>query len=157
MQIKIRLGVFFTIAILLYGCGYKNIYQGDSLIEIKSMKTTGENQIGNKLKNQIKLISSNEGINKINLDFNIKKNKRVKEKDITEKITKYAINLTVSLELEEIKNNTKLVNVFEKEIQYVVAKIHSDTISREKNATRTVTMQISEEIISFLNIYFRNK
>ena len=157
MQIKIKLVFFLTIVILLYGCGYKNIYQGDSLIKINNIKTTGDNQIGNKLKSQIKLISSNEGINKINLSLNIKKSKKVKEKDITEKITKYVIILTVSLELEEIKNNTKLVNVFEKEIQYVVAKIHSDTISREKNATRTVTMQISEEIISFLNINFRNK
>ena len=157
MQIKIKLVFFLTIVILLYGCGYKNIYQGDSLIKINNIKTTGDNQIGNKLKSQIKLISSNEGINKINLSLNIKKSKKVKEKDITEKITKYVIILTVSLELEEIKNNTELVNEFEKEIQYVVAKIHSDTISREKNATRTVTMQISEEIISFLNIYFRNK
>ena len=157
MQIKIRLGVFFTIAILLYGCGYKNIYQGDSLIEIKSMKTTGENQIGNKLKNQIKLISSNEGINKINLDFNIKKNKRVKEKDITEKVTKYVITLIVNLELEEIKNNTKLVNVFENDIQYNVTRNHSETIAKEKEAIKNLTRQTSEEIISFLNIYFRNK
>ncbi len=157
MQIKIRLGVFFIITILLYGCGYKNIYQGDSLIEIKSMKTTGENQIGNKLKNQIKLISSNEGINKINLDFNIKKNKRVKEKDITEKVTKYVITLIVNLELEEIKNNTKLENVFEKDIQYNVAKNHSETIAKEKEAIKNLTRQTSEEIISFLNIYFRNK
>ena len=121
------------------------------------MKTTGENQIGNKLKNQIKLISSNEGINKINLDFNIKKNKRVKEKDITEKVTKYVITLIVNLELEEIKNNTKLVNVFENDIQYNVTRNHSETIAKEKEAIKNLTRQTSEEIISFLNIYFRNK
>jgi hypothetical protein len=157
MQKIIKLIVFFTMVILLYGCGYKNIYQGESLIEIKSMKTTGDNQIGNKLKSQIKLISSKEGINKINLDLNIKKNKRVKEKDITEKVTKYVINLIINLELEEIKNNKKLTNVFDKEIQYIVAKNHSDTITNEKEAIKSLTMQISEEVISFLNIYFRNK
>ena len=157
MQKIIKLIVFFTMVILLYGCGYKNIYQGESLIEIKSMKTTGDNQIGNKLKSQIKLISSKEGINKINLDLNIKKNKRVKEKDITEKVTKYVINLIINLELEEIKNNKKLTNVFDKEIQYVVAKNHSGTITNEKEAIKSLTMQISEEVISFLNIYFRNK
>ena len=157
MQIKNKLVFFLTIVILIYGCGYKNIHQGDSLIEINNIKTTGDNQIGNKLKSQIKLISSSEGINKINLNFNIKKNKRVKEKDITEKVTKYVVTLTVNLKLEEIKNNAKLENVFEKDIQYVIAKNHSDTIAKEKEAIKSLTKQISEEVISFLNIYFRNK
>ena len=108
-------------------------------------------------KNQIKLISSNEGINKINLDFDIKKNKSVKEKNITNKVTKYSITLIVRLELEEIKNNKKLINNFEKETQYVVAKSHSETITNEKEAIEDLIKQISEEVISFLNIYFRNK
>ncbi len=157
MQIKIKIAIFFTIATFLYSCGYKNIYQSDNLIEIKSFKTTGENKIGNKFKSQIKLISKKDGINKINLDFNIKKNKRIKEKDITSKVTKYRVTLTVRLELEEIENNKKLVNNFEKEIQYNVAKSHSGTIANEKEAIKNLTIQISEEVISFLNIYFRNK
>ena len=61
------------------------------------------------------------------------------------------------LELEEIENNKKLVNNFEKEIQYNVAKSHSGTIANEKEAIENLTIQISEEVISFLNIYFRNK
>ena len=157
MQIRIKLAVFFTVVMFLYSCGYKNIYQGDNLIQIKSIKTTGERQIGNKFKNQIKLVSSNEGINKINLDFDIKKNKSVKEKNITNKVTKYSITLIVRLELEEIKNNKKLINNFEKETQYVVAKRHSETITNEKEAIEDLIKQISEEVISFLNIYFRNK
>ena len=157
MQIKNKLVVFLTITMLLHGCGYKNIYQGGNLIEIKSIKTSGENRIGNKIKSRVKLISSLEGVNKINLDFKISKNKKVKEKDITEKVTKYEITLIAELELEEIKNNKKLVNIFEKKMQSIVGNSYSDTIANEKETIKNLTNKISEEVIAFLNIYFRNK
>ena len=50
-----------------------------------------------------------------------------------------------------------VTRVFSRSVDYEVMKNHSDTISNEKNAVEICAIQLSEDIVKFINIYFKTK
>ncbi len=153
-KIKKILTIFFFIPLILSSCGYQKIYEKDKkLINIVKFEVSGNKRIGSSLKNEVLLISSNEGVNKFIIKAKIKKNKEVKDKNISGKITKYSLKLEVNLSLKEVNSQRSLVRNFYQTNDYDVFKSHSDTLSTEKKLIENMTQQIGEDIINFLNIY----
>ena len=109
----------------------------------------------NKIKNTITINSNETSKNKISLKLKINKRKDEKEKNISKKITKYVIILTVDLKLEEA-NNVKIVNKsFTRAIDLNVKSNHSDTITEEIKNVDNISEKISEDIVRFLKMYYR--
>ena len=67
------------------------------------------------------------------------------------------MTITANLNFKN-KNDQKIVNkVFTRRIDYDVVDIHSNTIRNEKNVSKTLVEQLSEEIINFMNYSLKNK
>ena len=153
-KIKKILTIFFFVPLILSSCGYQKIYEKDKkLINIVEFEVSGNKRIGSSLKNEILLISSSEGVNKFILKAKVDKNKEVKDKNISGKITKYNLKLEVNLSLKEVNSSRSLIRNFSQTNDYDVLKSHSDTLSTEKKLIENMTQQIGEDIINFLNIY----
>ena len=87
-----------------------------------------------------------------NLEINLKKNKLIKEKDITNKVTKY--NLQIEVDVDILIKSTSSISKFSKVFlaEYLVAKSHSATIQNEKTALENLSENIAENIINHINL-----
>tara|TARA_B100001758_G_C17982269_1_gene388777 strand:- start:39 stop:512 length:474 start_codon:yes stop_codon:yes gene_type:complete len=156
MNIQKIIFLFLILPLLVFSCGYKKINEtNEKYFHIQKIEILGDKKIGYLLKNEILLISSNSGKNKINIQLDINKSKEIKTKDASGKVTKYKIILNTNMKIRHM-NNTKIIDKnFIKSINFDVAKNHSDTINKEKISTKNLGNQMAEDIINFLNIYYK--
>jgi len=142
---------------LFVSCGFKKINtEGINSINIKDINILGEKRYSNILKDSINLLSDKESLNEYNIKLFFKKNKIYKIKDKTGSITRYKISFRVELNLEEIKNKIEVKKIFEKNGDYDVADNHTTTINNEKNLTKNLIQQLSEEITNYIILTARN-
>ena len=152
--IYIIISIFFMIT----GCSYQSIYSENKKIYfVKNVGIEGDKRIGYVLKNQILLSSSKASKNKISIDLNIEKNKNSKVKNISGKITRYEIDLNVTMIIKDEAGNQVLEKKFQKTSDYDVRKNHSETIIKEKETAKTLGDQIAEDVIFFLNLFYKEK
>ena len=149
-KLIIAILIFFTCT----SCGFKPLNQIEkNNYFVNNINSEGEKRVAYFLKEKILLNSKTDAKNKFNINLKIKKNKEIKEKKISVKISSYKVTLNVILFIEDIKNSKKISNNFIKSASYNVANNHSDTLTNEKKATDLLTEGISDDIINFLIIY----
>ena len=149
-----------TIAIslvLLTGCGFKIIDKRELLnFNIKEISTIGDKRINFELKNKLSDYNDTNSNKVIKIELYTKKTKSIKEKNISNEITKYQIKVIVNVKLIKIDNTNNLEFTIEREGDYVVADKFSQTLNNEKKLIRNITEKISEsiigEIINKLNV-----
>ena len=149
-----------TIAIslvLLTGCGFKIIDKRELLnFNIKEISTNGDKRINFELKNKLSDYNDTNSSKVIRIELDTKKTKSIKEKNISNEITKYQIKVVVNVKLIKINNTNNLEFTIEREGDYVVADKFSQTLNNEKKLIRNITEKISEsiigEIINKLNV-----
>ena len=110
----------------------------------------GEKRINYYLKNTLSFSAkNNKNVNPISLNIVSQKNKNIKEKNIKNEITKYAIEIIVSVELINANNESKTIQV--REIgDYSVAAQHSQTLNNEKNLIKTMSDTLANIILKKL-------
>ena len=143
--------------ILLTGCGFKIIDKRELLnFNIKEISTNGDKRINFELKNKLSDYNDTNSSKVIKIELDTKKTKSIKEKNISNEITKYQIKVIVNVKLIKIDNTNNLEFTIEREGDYVVADKFSQTLNNEKKITRNITEKISEsiigEIINKLNV-----
>lgn len=149
-----------TIAIslvLLTGCGFKIIDKRELLnFNIKEISTIGDRRINFELKNKLSDYNDTNSSKVIKIELDTKKTKSIKEKNISNEITKYQIKVIVNVKLIKTDNTNNLEFTIEREGDYVVADKFSQTLNNEKKLIRNITEKISEsiigEIINKLNV-----
>ena len=149
-----------TIAIslvLLTGCGFKIIDKRELLnFNIKKISTIGDRRINFELKNKLSDYNNTDSSKVIKIELDTKKTKSIKEKNISNEITKYQIRVIVNVKLVKTDNTNNLEFTIEREGDYVVADKFSQTLNNEKKLIRNITEKISEsiigEIINKLNV-----
>ena len=149
-----------TIAIsltLLTGCGFKIIDKRELLnFNIKEISTNGDKRINFELKNKLSDYNDTNSSKVIKIELDTKKTKSIKEKNISNEVTKYQIRIIVNVKLIKIDNTNNLEFTIEREGDYVVADKFSQTLNNEKKLIRNITEKISEsiigEIINKLNV-----
>jgi len=154
---KINIILIFLFSLLLISCGYKKIIQKETNINIQSINVTGENRIAYNLKNDIGLITNENSENRFRINLKITKKIDNKIKDTTGKITRFNLTINGDLVLINVKTLEETNKSFSKNQDYDVAENHSDTIKNEKQATKNVTRQLSEEVINFIMLIDKNK
>ena len=138
---------------LLTSCGFKKTNQKNSdIIHLQNITVTGEERVGYSLKNNIFLISSINSGNKYDLEIEIIIKKIDKIKDRTGKVTRYNLEISAYLQLINIDNKKNLQRTFIRNGNYIVASNHTDTINNEKQATKNITKQLTDDIISFISL-----
>ena len=134
--------------ILLTGCGFKIIDKRELLnFNIKEISTNGDKRINFELKNKLSDYNDTNSSKVIKIELDTKKTKSIKEKNISNEITKYQIKVLVNVKLIKTDNTNNLEFTIEREGDYIVADKFSQTLNNEKKIIRNITEKISESII----------
>ena len=146
--------IFKILIILLItsGCGFKVVNQSKLInYSISEIKTTGDKRINYKLKNKLSSSFKNNKNIKVNLFLNTKKNKKSKEKNIQNKITKYEIKIIVKAKLKDINSNNLRNLTITESGDFLVANQHSQTLENEKKLISLLTDKLVDKIIQRLS------
>ena len=134
--------------ILLTGCGFKIIDKRELLnFNIKEISTIGDRRINFELKNKLSDYNNTDSSKVIKIELDTKKTKSIKEKNISNEITKYQIKVIVNVKLIKTDNTNNLEFTIEREGDYVVADKFSQTLNNEKKLIRNISEEIYEDII----------
>ena len=134
--------------ILLTGCGFKIVDKRELLnFNIKEISTIGDKRINFELKNKLSGYNDTNSSKVFKIELDTKKTKSIKEKNISNEITKYQIKVIVNVKLIKIDNTNNLEFTIEREGDYVVADKFSQTLNNEKKLIRNITEKISQSII----------
>lgn len=143
--------------LFIWSCGYKKINNTQNQnFYIKSINIDGDKKIGYYLKNDIILISSKNGIKKLDINLNIKKEKQVRIKDTKGKNTKYIVTLKVLVLITDLDSKNQITKNYERSEIYDAANSHSETINNENSSIENLSGRISEDIINDLNLSLKN-
>ena len=136
------------LVLFLYSCGYSSIYknQKSQNFKINIIEATGNNEMNNLIKNEIKLYSGNNATNIYNLKINTEYLKETLTKDSTGLITDYKISATSKFTID-LKENTQVIEIKET----INIKNQSDSFEQsayEKNIKRNFASSIREKLMS---------
>ena len=138
--------IIFSI-LLTSGCGFKIVNQSSlDNYNIANITTSGDARISYKLKNIISSYASKKSDKGIDIDFKIKKNKSVKEKNDKNEITKYQIVISIDTTVEKIVDNKTIKFNITNSGEFRVASKNSQSIINEKKLISLLTENISSEI-----------
>tara|TARA_B110000967_G_C18642371_1_gene439173 strand:- start:199 stop:588 length:390 start_codon:yes stop_codon:yes gene_type:complete len=115
----------------------------------------GENRIAYVIKNNILLISNKDAVKKYDINIEISKNKKIKIKDKTGKVTRYELSIRANLTIKDKATQKNINKSFSKSSGYQVSPSHTNTIANEKSVIKNLTQQLSDELTNF--IIFSNK
>ena len=141
----------FFFLFLLSSCGFKvvtntNNYNFDDII------ISGDKRVNYTLKNKLISSSNPESINVIKLNIFTDKEKIIKEKNISNKVTKYEIKINAKIDYSFIKNGIEDNLTIVKTGFYDVGTRYSETLNNEKKLTNLLIDSLTKEIIKNLNI-----
>ena len=134
-----KLLIILSVLILISGCGFKVLE--DSNLEnfyIKDIKLTGDNRVNFNIKNKLFLKANNKTKYPISLIIATNKEKRIKEKNDKNIITKYLININLQIKVESNNNLIKKFSLSEQR-DFNVNTQYSQTINNEKQAIKNIT------------------
>lgn len=143
------------IVIFTYSCGFKviNISELQNFY-ISNIETSGDKRIAYNLKNKLLLKTNDSSKENIELIIDVKKNKVVKEKNASNEITKYLINVNLKI---KIRKNDKVIKQLSitNEKDYNVDSQYSQTIINENKAVKSITELLVTKLlreISLINL-----
>ncbi|MDC0409105.1 hypothetical protein OAM31_00295 [Pelagibacteraceae bacterium] len=141
----------FFFLFLLSSCGFKvvtntNNYKFDDII------MSGDKRINYTLKNKLISSSNSESINVIKLNIFTNKEKLIKEKNISNKVTKYEIKINAKVDYSFIKNGIEDNLAIVETGFYDVGTRYSETLNNEKKLINILIDSLTKEIIKKLNI-----
>lgn len=141
----------FSVLVLISGCGFKVLE--DSNLEnfyIKDIKITGDSRVNFNIKNKLSLKANNKSKNSISLIIVTNKEKKIKEKNDKNIITKYLININLQIRVESNNNLIKTFSLSEQG-DFNVNTQYSQTINNEKQAIKNITEVLVDKIIRELS------
>lgn len=146
---KTNLLALVILFFILNSCGYKISNQQNNF-KINNILTEGDKKLNYKIKNKLLSSNSNKDDNLISIKVFTKKEKNIKEKNISNEITKYELIITSQINYKSISNNTNENFTITKKGDYNVSTKHSDTLNKEKNLIKTLIDDIAQEILETL-------
>ena len=152
---KKNLNKIFLILFLFItsNCGYKVLNNSEinnfNMVQIKS---SGDQRINFKIKNILTVNSSKNKENSLVMELSTKKEKKVKEKNIKNEITKYEILLSSRVKLNFLENNIEKEFTVTSTGDYIVGNKYSTTLSNEKRLISNLTEDLSKKIINNINL-----
>ena len=152
MKIRKNLLIIVFSSALLFNCGF-NVIKKDKFqnFGIFKIDTSGENRINYILKNKLKNIGK-KSENNFHLDIKSNKLKIIKEKNLKNEITKYQISINANILYKLIDNNENGSFVISKSGVFDVNNQYSKTINNEKSLIKSLTVEITDEILNNLGI-----
>lgn len=141
----------FFFLFLLSSCGFKVVTNTNNY-KFDDIYISGDKRVNYTLKNKLISSSNPESINVIKLNIFTNKEKIIKEKNISNKVTKYEIKINAKVDFSFIKNSIKDNLTIVKTGFYDVGTRYSETLNNEKKLTNLLIDSLTKEIIKNLNI-----
>ena len=146
---KILKIIFLTF--LLTSCGFQRMDTvGGMNFYVENINFLGDKKSGYIISNSIMPYSNPSSQNKINLNLNVSREKVAKEKNISNKITKFTLIMNVEIESYISSSSEIKKNNFTHSLDYEVAKNHSNTIAKEKSIVENISNIVGEKIVRYL-------
>lgn len=145
--------VLFLSFILLVNCGFKVQDKSEfNNFSIKEIISSGDKRANFKIKNNLTSSVSKDNQKMLIINLDTKKNKKIKEKNIKNEITKYEVTLIVKITFNSI--NDDKVKKFNLSItgDYLVGKNYSSTLNNEKKLIDNLVDRLSENIINGISL-----
>lgn len=146
----------FILCFFLNNCGFKIVnYSKLNDFKIEEITSIGESKINYKLKNHLKVISNDSGSKIISINLNSKSDTSIKEKNISNEITKYKIDIITKIKYRVLNNGETGDFEFKISGDYLVDQKYSQTIKNEvqlvENLTQELSVKIKRELSKRLN------
>ena len=127
-------------------CGFR-VIDNEKLnnFKIANLEITGDNKIAYHIKNNL-LNKGNNDKQKINLKINIQREKKVKEKNINNEVTKYEIIIKLDVTYIINLNGKKGQFKINQSGNYQVESQYSQTLNNEKKLQDTLNTKLSNEL-----------
>ena len=137
---------------LLNNCGFK-IAEEKTLrgYFISEIDTYGEGRINYKIKNLLNAKSTDNAKKKLKITLNTNKEKKIKEKNINNEITKYKMNITTKVNYENIFQKMSDDFIINVSGEYKVVEKHISTINNEKKLQKNLANEIADRILKELS------
>ena len=139
---------FALIASFCFSCGFKTLdYSEIKKHKIEKISADGSSEINFKIINDLKQLFTNNSIDaeKIRINIKTKEEKKVKEKNKKNEITKYEIKIGVDI---EIKKKYETLNiVISKKGEYQVNDRNLKTIQNEKKTRKDIITALSDDLL----------
>jgi hypothetical protein len=131
------------------GCGFKPLNQQTNLI-ISQLNLKGNQKINYHLKNKVYKISNTEKGKKININIETNTKKTIKEKNISNEITKYEIYMTAKVTFILIETKQEQAFSVNTRGDFNVSKQYSATLNNEKILNNSLINDLANKIIKNL-------
>ena len=147
------INLFLVIIILTSSCAYKKMNSSDNKkFHIQNIEITGDKRTSFIIKKKINRFSNSESVNKINIFIELEKERKIQEKDIRNKVTKYKLLINANLRVSDIKSGKELNRTFSSNQTYIVDSNYSNTVNNLKEANNLLIETIVNEILDQLRI-----
>ena len=130
-------------------CGFK-IMNNSINFQIIEITEEGDKKINYYLKNKLSIYSNKSNENQIQINIKTNKAKTIKEKNISDQITKYEIRIDVFVDYDIIGTKTSNKFLVSKSGFYNVETRHSETLENEKDLINLLINDLAEEILDNL-------
>tara|TARA_B100000989_G_scaffold223003_1_gene170534 strand:- start:574 stop:1035 length:462 start_codon:yes stop_codon:yes gene_type:complete len=148
MKYKLACSIFCLL--VLSNCGFK-LAQNTYDFSIVDINTSGDKNISYLLKNKLNF-GSKEKANQLEIEIFSKKIKTIKEKNITNQITKYEVKIVSRIEYKTLPNGDLNNFTISKFGDFSVTSEHLNTLNNEKKLIEVLINVIAEEILLNLSI-----
>ena len=141
-----RIVIVFLSLLLLSSCGFR-VIDNEKLnnYKVANLEITGDNKIAYHIKNNL-LNKGNNDKQKINLKINIQREKKVKEKNINNEVTKYEIVIKLDVTYIINLNGKKGQFKVNQSGNYQVESQYSQTLNNEKKLQDALNTKLSNEL-----------
>ena len=148
MKYKLACSIFCLL--VLSNCGFK-LAQNTYDFSIVDINTSGDKNISYLLKNKLNF-GSKEKANQLEIEIFSKKIKTIKEKNITNQITKYEVKIVSRIEYKTLPNGDLNNFTISKFGDFSVTSEHLNTLNNEKKLIEILINVMAEEILLNLSI-----
>ena len=148
-KIQKNITLALIMLIILNNCGYKVIDKSQfSNLKVESFLTEGDNKINFLIKNNLqKVLGNNQGDERVYFKLKTVKEKEVREKNDSNRITKYQIKIITTVMLNFLdtgKTQNFNISVIG---NYDVSDNHSTTINNQNNLEKNLSDETADLII----------
>ena len=147
--------LYLIVFIIFTNCGFKVL---DKTIlnkfEINEISSVGDKRINFLIKNNVsKLINSKNAEELIDLEINSSKTKIIKEKNKSNKITKYSVKIITNLQITFLNNNKTKNFTVTRDGYYDVTDNNNENRESLRKLEENLTNEISQRIVkNILNL-----
>ena len=145
--------IFFLLTLLLSGCGFK-LADKTALKNyvIEEIETQGDKKSSFIIKSIFLKTIGNRGDGRLKITINTNKNKKIIEKNSSNRVTRYEINLSTKVTINFLDNDD--IKIFSNSMRgsYDVSDNHITTINNQKNLEKNLAKKSGEEIMKELII-----